>query len=422
MFVKQLLILIILAALTGNLFISAHPAKDEGGILFTDDFENGDSKWYFTNANKINVRDSGDSGHGKVLVLQSGGPAVYALLKGSDQWKNIRIEGEMLFPGHRHHYLGLMYNYNVKETRSDFGCVYIYGPRGVAIDKLGTYRRYRGLPAVDYSGNVVMVNPHRDGNASRFLYSEYWTLLPQEDAIKPGTWHRFKAEIMGTVCHFYVDDMETPRVTSEFLEFSSGSVGLKPRYTGGESWVDNVKVTSIETFSYTGPPLPEGRNYKPGELVTQWHVAGPLAQRIDDIDSNGFQPDKTYNHQGKTVKWEPFNADPRGCVVSGRVVDKYSGKRFAYFHSEISSESDKEVAISFNTSNPLELWVNGTRAGNVRPSFTVWYDFWENPDHKGPSLKATLKAGKNDIMILVKGGRYGGDGFFVRIGDPVEKK
>jgi hypothetical protein len=50
--------------------------------------------------------------------------------------------------------------------------------------------------------------------------------------------------------------------------------------------------------------------------------------------------------------------------------------------------------------------------GNVKTGFACWYDSWENPEHKGDSLKVTLKPGKNSIMLLARGGRYGGDGFY----------
>ena len=62
----------------------------------------------------------------------------------------------------------------------------------------------------------------------------------------------------------------------------------------------------------------------------------------------------------------------------------------------------------------MVLWVNNQLIGDIKPRFAIYYDFWENPEHKAYSdkLNAVLKPGKNHIMVLVKAPTYGGDGFY----------
>jgi len=407
---KCLLMMLIISCTWVTIFSKVTVKK---GILFTDDFEKGTVKWDFVNPDKTKIVDSGDPRHDKVLSLHSGGEAVYALIKGSHGWTNIKVEGDVFFPFYYHHYMGLIYNYNVTGTRVDFGSIFLLGPYGDDLQNYyKTYRKLQEHPPDHFLGNIILVNPHRDSNASRLLYPEYWVTLKGDSAVKPGEWHHFKGEIVGPTCHFYVGDMETPQVTYNYFEYSSGRVGFKPRFVGSECRLDNIKVTSIKELSYKGPPLPAGRDYKPGKLLTTWDVIGPFNKRIKEIENNGFVPGKLYDVEKKKYQWEPFKVDGRGCIVSGKIVRRFNGKWFAYFHTGIASDIKKEVTLEFSSSNPLVIRVNNTLAGNIGAMFVTWYDFWENPEHKGAKINVTLKPGENHIIVLVKGGRYGGDGFF----------
>ena len=388
--------------------------KSVEDISFFDDFEKGLGRWDSLNPDKIRIVESGNPQHGSVLALYSGGEAVYALIKDSHDWTNIRVEGDVFFPdGDFHHYLGFIYNYNVRGARTDFGSIFILGPYGDDFKRYyTTYQKYQEFPPAQFLGNVLLVNPHRDSNASRVLYTEYWVTLKGDSAVRPGEWHRFKAEVVGPVCHFYVDDMETPKITYDFFEFSSGSVGFKPRFAGAPCWVDNVRVSSIKQLSYRGPLLPAGIIYKPDKLITQWQVIGPFAARIKEIEGDGYRPEKSYAYGSRQYRWQPFQTDGRGCVVAGRVVERFSGKRFAYFHTRLDSDSRQQATLEFSSTNPLVAWVNGNLAGEIGNRFAAWYDFWENRGHEGLSIDVTLSPGSNDLVVLVKGGRYGGDGFY----------
>lgn len=389
-------------------------------IHFIDDFEKGAAKWDFINRDHIEIKDSGDPKHGKVLCLHSGGPGVYALVKGSDGWSNLKIEGDVYFPYYYHHYLGVIYNYNASGGRVDFGSIFLLGPYGEDYeDYFGKLGEALEFTPEEFLGNVLQPNPHRDSNASRVLYTEYWVTLKGDSGIKPGEWHHFKAEVFGPACHFYVDDMNTPKITCEYFEYSSGRVGFKPRYVGSECWVDNVAIQSIKELGYKGPGLPAGRNYEPEKLITRWDVLGPFHRRLKEVEDEGFQADRLYDYEHKKLQWKRFEPDPRGCVVSGRVVDRYSGRSYGYFHTELLSDERKEAVLQFSSTNTLVVWVNNRLLGSVNARFAAWYDFWYNPKHMGDKFTITLEPGVNHVVVLVKGGRYGGDGFYAYLG-PVE--
>ena len=413
---KQIRYLVIILMIVCLFTCTNTSKRNKGDIYFEDDFETGLGKWDLVNGDKINIIDSGDPKHGKVLCLHTGGEAVFALIKDSDQWTNIKVEADVFFPWYTCSYMGLIYNYNVRGPRTDFGSIFILGPFGEDLEPYFTnYWQYLEWPPDHFMGNVIWVNHHRDGNASRNLYPEYWvTLTGDTDTVKPGQWGHLKAEIIGSDCHFYVTDMETPKITCDSFEFSSGRVGFKPRYSGAEVRIDNIKVTSIKEFSYKGPDLPAGRVYKPEKLLTQWQVIGPFSHRIKEIEDSGYLADKSYTHQDNTYKWDPFAADPRGCILTGKITYRFNYQFFAYFHTEIDSQDQKEVAFEFSTTDRMVLWVNNQLIGNIKPRFAIWHDFWENPAHKAYSdkLNALLKPGKNHIMVLVKAPTYGGDGFY----------
>jgi hypothetical protein len=411
----KFLVILVLVIICGTPGVSKSKHKP---ISFKDDFETGTAKWNIANSFRTKIVDSGDAGHGKVLSLHAGGAGVYALIKGSEKWTDIRIEGDFYFPSYYPHYMGLVYNLNRKGSRVDFGCMCVSGPLGEDIKStFRNFYRYRQQPPAQFIGNVVIARHHRDGVAARYQAPEYWVVLKDDTGVKPGEWHHFKAEIMGPACHFYVDDMKTPKITYDYYEYASGAVGFKPIFAGAGFWVDNIEVTSIDQFAYKGPILPAGIRYKPETLVTKWHAVGPFYRPLEELEKDGFLPGKTYFNEDEKLKWQPFQADGRGCVVTSRVFSKFNRKYYAYFHTEIMSKAEKQVTLKFSSTNNLVVWVNNKKAGTIGARIFAWYDFLENPEHKGQELKADLKPGKNHVLILVKGGLSEGDGFYMHCGD-----
>jgi hypothetical protein len=377
--------------------ITTVPAMAGGSkIVFEDDFEKGLDKWDIVNPPKVRLFASGHPEHGRVLALYAGAP-VHALIKNSKGWTNIKIEGDVLFPEKEHNYMGLIYNYNIKGPRADYGCIYIKG-----------------------NGSYIRVNPHRDYLVSRTLYEEYKTPLTGDSAIVTGKWQHFKAEIMGPVCHFYVGDMKTPKVTFAFHEYTSGRVGFEPRVYGSECMLDNITVHSITGFSYKGPMLPAGIRYQPETLITNWDVIGPFRRRHKEIEKDGFVPYKTYYENKTGCQWRSFQADGRGCVLSGRVFEFASQRWFAYFHKKIQSQEKRTAVLGFSSANRLHVWLNGKYTGQIEPVYNAWYDFAENPEHKGSQIKLNLVEGVNHLQILAEsvGRKYSGDGFYARLDFP----
>jgi hypothetical protein len=364
---------------------------------FADDFERDLSGWQLVGAHAIQLVDSNDPLHGRVMQLQPDG-AVYALIKNSDRWGGVRVEGEVFFLDDGDNYLGLIYNYTQRESRTDFGSIYIKG-----------------------NGSYVQVNPWRDGNASRLLYNEYTTSLTGKDSIHIKTWNRFKAEIIANVCHFYVGDMTIPKVAFDLLELTSGLVGFKPRIVGTPVWIDNIKVTSINRLSYQGPKIPAIK-YEPDSLITAWEVIGPLASPVEAIERTR-EAASTVAANGVTYVWQPFKVDARGAVITGSVTEYNGSRPVAYFRTRVQADKEKTATLHISTTDELALFVNGRFEGFIyrdgyvsgKNDWNAWFDFWKNPEHAGRKVLIQLKFGSNQIVLRVRNGQFASGGFFARI-------
>ncbi len=373
-------------------------------LRFSDDFEGTLSGWELIGAHAIEIIESNDVIHKHVMAMQADG-IVYALIKDSDQWGSVQIEGEVLFPTKGHSYLGLIYNYTHNDSRTDFGEIYLKGNR-----------------------SYLRVNPWRDGNVSRLLYEEYKTRIKGNDAIIIKQWHNFKAEIDGSICHFYVGDMSVPKLTFNLFEYSSGLVGLKPRVTGDPVWIDNIRVTSIKNLSYTGPDLPE-IVYEPDSLVSDWEVIGPLNNPNTAIELTSDPLKAEIVTDDITHTWKPFTVDARGAVITGKITEYEGEHPVAYFRTIIESDREKDVILHFSSVDEIAHWVNNRFQGFIyrdgyislpKNDWNAWYDFWKNPDHAGRRIPSHLRAGLNQIVVRVRNGQFASGGFFLHIESPSE--
>ena len=397
------------------LLFSCNRHKD---LLFSDDFENGLDNWELTSPYKIKIIESNDSAHKKVLELNTNGSAAYALIKGSEKWKNFSVEADFLFPENFHHYIGFIYNFNQNAHRADFGSIFVFGPYGAPFDSLLNYYGnylYGELPLPKNKlGNSVWANPHRDFKASRALYPDYYVLLPKDQVVGINEWHKFKAIVVDSVCQVFVDDLDTPRLTFDLFEFASGKVGFKPRYSGSACWLDNVIVKKNQELKKVET---EGGLKSDYELcLNDWNFIGPFYHNVDSII---LDPDMSMNLQdtinSQIYRWEPFSSDNRGCVVADRITEFKSGKNIVYFKTNIYSKSDSAVTLYFHTANNLTLWVNKQYVNYIngkRPNEFLYPDFMSNPNRSKDSLSVNLKEGNNELLIRLIGGRYSGDGFY----------
>jgi len=379
------------------LFILTIPLTAQ--IRLSDNFEGDLSRWILIGDKSIKIINSNDPIHRHVMELKPNG-AVYALIKDSNKWGGIRITGELLFPDNQHNYFGLIYNYQNHGSRFDFGSIYVKG-----------------------NGSYIRVNPHRDGNVSRLMYEEFKTSLTGNHKIIIKKWHKFKAEIIGPVCHFYVGDMSIPKVTFDLYEHTGGLVGFKPRVAGYPVWIDNIKVVSIKRFSYNGPNIPHFV-YEPDALITRWEFIGPLHNPVNEIEQVSDPFKSEIRTRSKIYSWKPFSTDPRGAVITGKITEYLGNRPVAYFRTLLESKIERSVVLHFSTLDEIGLWVNGWFSGYVyRNSYgpqgsrdwNAWFDFWKNPRHEGRKLPIKLKPGKNQVIIRVRNGQYASGGFFLHL-------
>jgi len=379
-------------------FLLVHSSIILAQVKFQDDFNGDLSGWKLINEQFIKIIDSNDPEHGKVLSLQPNGN-VLALVNNSEKWGAVSVEAQILFPDDKHNYLGLIYNYTQENSRNDYGNIYIKG-----------------------NGSYIRVNPRRDGNVSRLLYEEYKIPLLGDQAIKINKWHNIKAEIFGNICHFYVGDMSTPKLTFDLFEKSSGMVGFEPRITGWPVWLDNVKVTSISKLSYSGPDIPMIK-YDPDSLLVSWESIGPFKKHIEEIEQGWMSSKSEISIEGQVFNWKPFTTDKRGAIITGK-LSEYAGERsVAYFRTTIPSDIHKTAILHFSTTDEISLWVNELFYGFIyrdgyislpQNDWNAWYDFWKNPEHAGRKVPIELVPGENHILIRVKNGQFASGGFFVR--------
>lgn len=341
-----------------------------------DDFEHGLDKWSVTRPERIRAVPSGDAAHGQVMLLEPDGDDVLALAKGTEAWRGVRIEADVLFPTSESNYLGVAYNYQRRGTRSDFGLIYIKG-----------------------NDSYVQANPHRDLNVGRTLYPEYTVPLTGARAIVTREWQRFRVEVVGTMCHFYVGDMTTPAMTFPHFEHGSGAIGLQPRSVGGPVWIDNVSIVEIDRLSHAGDQL----RYETSGLLTSWEVAGPFAGTADEIA------------RGTRAAWRPYATDARGAVVTGAITDFHGPNTVAYFRTSVPAQAASAGVLEFSTIDDLAVWVNGRFHWFVPRGSAAWFDFATNPKHAGQKIPIDLKAGENSIVIRVRGGAYATGGFYARL-------
>jgi len=355
--------------------------------LFVDDFSGDLSGWQINSSSDVILKDSKDILHGKVMELIPNGK-VLAIIKKSNKWGAIRMEGELLFPEKVQNYLGFIYNYQKRGKREDFGVLYVKG-----------------------NGSYIRANPWRDGNVSRLLYEEYKTKLEVDQAIKIGQWHSFAVEVIKEKCHLYINDMMIPKVTFDLFEFNTGKIGFQPRVVGGSVWIDNIEVSSIDRFTYQGNNIPD-LDYQPHKLVTTWEVLGPFKKPNPKIEQSVASDQ---------LAWEVFEVDRRGAVITGKVTEFEGSKTVAYFRTFIEAKEDKVIKLHFTTTDELTIFLNGKgykrvyRDGYISKTndWNAWYDFWENPQHAGYQLKIPLKKGQNQIIIKVRNGQFASGGFFV---------
>jgi hypothetical protein len=326
-----------------------------------------------------------------VLSLRTQDRVGLALIRGSEAWGAVRFEGQVLFPEDVHNYLGFVYRYQDTNGRKDFGSLYIKG-----------------------NNSYIRVNPHRDLNVGRTLFEEFRTPLTGDAAIEIGQWQRFALEVVGSEAHLYVGDMNRPQITFPFWDTDRGAFGFKPRNPGGAVWVDELRVTTIDGFTYQGAPIPD-IDYDRDGLVVDWEVLGPLTRFYSEVEMRPFDPDFVIRDGDQTVRWRPFEADPRGAVLTGSITDHEGPRRVAYFHATVTSDREQEVPLGLSSVDNLSIWLNNQFADFASRGNPAWWDVRTNENHRVDQGTVRLVEGENHLLIRVVGGTYATGGFFLSL-------
>jgi hypothetical protein len=372
------------------------PTGAAGQLLFEEDFEEGLAAWDFPQGQGYRLLDSGDPAHGTVLRLVTTDLPMWALIRGSEEWRGVRMEGSVLFPEDVHNYLGFIFRYVDDGRRADFGSLYIKG-----------------------NGSYVRVNPHYDGNVGRTLYEEYRTPLEGESAIEIGRWQTFALEVVGSEAHLYVGGAAEPAVTFPHWEGEEGAFGFKARNPGGSVWIDDLRVTAIDDFAYRGAPRPDPP-YRTAGLVTDWTVMGPMVTPRDELAVHPYADDARVEEDGRTLRWRPARVDARGAIVTSADVEYDGGRRTAYFHGTLRAERDGPHRLHISSVDNLAIWVDGTFEGFFTRQPYAWWDFRTHPEHEGRSTVLDLAPGDHSVVVRVVGGTYATGGFFMALEPIVE--
>lgn len=366
-------------------------ASAQPQLLLQEDFESSLEAWSFPLGQGHGVVTEPNDGN-RVLRLQTVDEPVYALVAGSEEWGDVRIEGRVLFPDDDHNYLGFIYRYRDTGRRIDFGSLYIKG-----------------------NGSYVQANEHHDTNVGRTLYPEIRRDLEGDRAIHIGAWQRFALEVVGPTAHLYVGDFSTPAVTMPASSSDTGLFGFKPRNPGAEVWIDDIRIEAIEGFSYEGPPVPDVPYARDG-FVTDWHVLGPLPDHAPEIETAEDLDPRIPVRLGREMRrWRPYPADHRGAVLTGRVTEFRRARRVAYFLATVQAPHDTDAELWLSTTDDLAIWLDGTFVGYGGRQPYAWWDSGDNPEHAPLRAPVALREGPNDILIRVVGGTYATGGFYLRI-------
>jgi hypothetical protein len=359
----------------------------ENEVWFRDSFDAGLGHWSVQQPDYITVIEEPGAPGNSVLQLQPREEYfVHATLKDSANYRNLRFEGDLLFPTDGDGYLGLIYNYQEHNGRADFGVLFIKS-----------------------NDSYVRVSPHYDSNPSWRLHEELKTPLTGAQHIEPNRWYHFRLDVLGNGAALYLDDLATPVVVYEGFEQDFGAIGLEARPGRGDPvWVDNLEITSLPA-GYTLPAA-SVLAYTPGDLITEWEVAGP------------FPPD-----EGETSQWVPagldaadwrdFTADERGMVSSGRVTEYLGERHLAWFRFrfDFGSAGTDALMLKLSTANPIGVWLNGEWQADVPNADYAWFDFLTVNEHAGATVQLHPQRGENTLLLRVDGDHFASGGFYAAL-------
>jgi hypothetical protein len=363
-------------------------AVSDNEPLVEERFETDLGVWSLVGSDSIEIIAEPETQDNHVLQLTpQRGKYAHAIFSLSEEWSDIRIEGKFLFPTDGDGYLGFIYNYQNKDGRKDFGCIYVKS-----------------------NGNYIRVSPHHDGNPSWRLYEELKVYLTGAQRIEVGKWYRFRLDVLAHRASLYLVDMETPVRTFDWIQ-RSGAFGFEARPGGGEPvWVDDVVVTRLARQIPEDPDQAVAvESGAAGTLLTTWEVQGPFDE--DDRELESPRLDNLVE-----AEWHSKRTDERGAVITALDSDfNVTPKNVLYLRTAFSSPESSARVLTVSTANKLDIWLNDDYVGAIEPDSYIWSDFLSNPEHSGSRLTLEVRKGPNRLVFRVDGSRFAGGGLFAAL-------
>jgi hypothetical protein len=368
-------------------------------LLAKDDFERGLERWRLEPPGQFEILvEPGTSNHVLQLTPKQGTFA-HALIEGSDDYSDIRVEGRFLFPTEGDGYLGFLYNYQQTEERMDFGCLYVKS-----------------------NGSYVRVSPHYDGNPSWRLHPEMQFDLEGKQQIRTGTWYDFRLDVVASRATLYIEDLSSPVATYDMLPNEYGAIGLEARPGGGQpAWVDDIRVSKLEyEVPDSSADVTVARLADNGAAPLDWEIFGPIRRDGTDLgEGSNIVVDSFDYPELPTDGWRPIEPDARGMVLTGSTTQFRSGDRdIAFLRANYEIASDAVQApnvLVIAAANRIDVWHNGDFLRTVAPEEFIWPDYLDSPEHPGVRLPIEPRMGVNELVLRVHGRRFAGGGFYAAL-------
>jgi len=349
-------------------------------LMFSDDFETDLRHWDLIEPALVKIVGEARSANHALMLTPKAGGFSHVLLRGSEEYQNVRMEGRFLFPTEGHGYLGFIYNHQSSENRTDFGCVYVKS-----------------------NGSYIRMSPHYDGNPSWRLYEELKINLDGAQQIQTGVWYQFRLDVISNYAHLYVNDMSTPVAEFDLFFGTKGALGLEARPGRGEPvWVDEIRV--YELPSNTDVPQEQETL---ASTFANWETYGGVAGTVDST---------TAIPEFRDSEWRRISPDRRGAVITGRLTQFTSGDDdIVYLRAKLNVDDPPAPGwLAFSSANQLDIWLNGRYRGSVAPDSYIWADHATSAVHPGARLPVEPVAGENEVILRVHGDTFAAGGFFAQ--------
>lgn len=359
--------------------MSAPPVSAQT-LIFSDDFESDIRQWVSLSPESAEVVGEPRSVNRVLQLTPKPKGFSHVLVKGSGQYKNVRMEGRFLFPTEGDGYLGFIYNYQKSDKRTDFGCLYVKS-----------------------NGSYIRMSPHYDGNPSWRLYEELKVSLDGARRIQTGVWYQFRLDVISHYATLYIDDMSTPIAEFDLFPGTEGALGLEARPGRGEPvWVDDVHVYELPLSI----DVPQERDALASTL-TEWKAYSGAVDMTSTVTSAP---------EFQNTEWYGISPDRRGAVITGKLTQFTTGDdNIVYLSAKFNVDDPPAPGwLALSSANQLDVWLNGTYRGSVAPDSYIWADHATSAIHPGARLPVEPIAGENEVLIRVHGDKFAAGGFFAQ--------